>query len=180
MDIVKYILAIGVAFLNLGCPARSLFPLFTEKDLASLPAITGTWVNGKGETFSFQRVGDKGYDVVLRDENGNTGTYKVQLGRLGKFWFLDSFPGGKGHDHHMIAAHIISKMWLDGDSLRIAFLESDWLKQMIDSGKLNIPHVTLQNEIILTASTEALQQLVLRFADDDNVFPKPEKLVRMK
>ena len=180
MNTVKYFVAVGIAFLSLGCPARSLFPLFTEKDLASLPNIVGTWANGEGETFSFQKSRDKGYDVVSRDHDGTTDRYKVQLGKLGKFWFMDSYPGEKGHDHHMIAAHIISKISLDGDSLRISSLESEWLKKVIDGGKLNIAHTKLDNDIILSASTEELQQLVLRFADDDGAFPKGPSLGRMK
>jgi hypothetical protein len=114
MNTAKYVLVVGVAFLSLGCPTRALFVLFTEKELVSVPAIVGTWINGKGETYSFQKLGGYGYNVVWRDHDGNAYLYNVQLGRLDKHWFLDSYLGTKGHDYHMIAAHIISKMWIDG------------------------------------------------------------------
>lgn len=180
MATLKYFLAACLAVVSLGCPTRSLFPLFAEKDLASIPAIIGTWGDAKGEAFTFQSAGDNGYDVVSRDKDGVTALYKVQLRKLGKSWFLDSYPGGKGNDHHLIRAHIISRIWVDGDSLRVASLESDWLRQMIDSGKLTIAHVKLNNDIILTASTEELQSLVLRYADDEQAFPKSPALARMK
>ena len=66
------------------------------------------------------------------------------------------------------------------DSLRFASLESDWLKEMIESGKLQIPHITQEGDVILTASAAELQQLVLRCAEDDGAFPGSPGLVRMK
>jgi len=177
---MKYLLAVGLGLLSLGCPARSLFPLFAEKDLISLPAIVGIWVNGKGETFTFQKTTDKNYEVVFRDQEGNTGLLKAQIGMLGKSWFLDSYPNQNNPDYYMMRTHLISKISLDGDSLQISSLESDWLKQMIESGQLKISHVELNADILLTASTEELQDIVLRYADDKGAFPKPDKLGRMK
>ena len=80
----------------------------------------------------------------------------------------------------MLRTHLISKMSLDGDSLQIASLESDWLKKMIESGKLKIAHVVHDGDILLTASTEELQELALRYAEDNGAFPRHDKLVRMK
>ena len=180
MNTVKYFIAVGLAFLSIGCPARSLFPLFTENDLVTVPEIFGTWGDGKGETYTFLKAADKSYDVVWRNQEGNTGLYKVQLGKLGKSRFLDSSPETKDPDYHMIATHVISKFSLDGDSLRIASLQSDWLKKMIGAGTLQIPHVIEDDEVILTASTRELQQLVLRAAEDTDAFPNPGALVRLK
>lgn len=180
MKPATYFFAVGLALLCIGCPTRSLFPLFTEKDLVFPPEIIGSWTNGKGEIYSFQKMGDKGYEVEWRDEKGNTGTYKIQIGKLGKSLFLDSYPGNKDIDHHLLSTHIISKVSIDGDVFRLASLESDWLKKMIDGDKLTIAHVKLHDDIILTATTEELQQLVLRYADDDGAFPKPAELTRMK
>jgi hypothetical protein len=80
----------------------------------------------------------------------------------------------------MIAIHNIVKMSLEGDTLRMAMLEGDWLKKMIDSSKLKVSHVLLENDPILTVSTEELQQLVLRIAEDRDAFPNPGKFIRMK
>jgi hypothetical protein len=180
MNTAKYFLALGIAFLSLGCPVRSLFPLFTKSDTIAIPAIAGTWVNGDGETFLFQTAGDKGYDVVFREKDGDSTSYKVQTGKIGKAWFLDSYPKEKNHDYHLIAAHCISRVRLAGDSLHISMLEGDWLKKMIDRGKVTIPHITSGEDIILTASTDELQKLVLHFADDNDAFPESGGFVRMK
>jgi hypothetical protein len=47
-ELLKYMLVASPAAISLGCPARSLSPLFTDKELASLPAIAGTWTSEQG------------------------------------------------------------------------------------------------------------------------------------
>lgn len=181
MTKTKAIIVGVLAVLFVGCPARSIFPLFVEKDLVFNPALVGTWVeeNGK-DTYTFQPSKEKSYNVIVREKKGDTAAYAVQLGKVGNFWFLDSYPAKESPDYHMIRTHVISKIQIDQDTLQLSSLESDWLKKMTESGKLKIPHVTLKNDMILTASTEELQKLVLRVADDTGAFPEPGKLSRLK
>lgn len=180
MTRLKYVLALGLAAFAFGCPARSLFPLFAEKDLMILPNGVGTWVSAKGDTVTVQTANDKNYKLTVSNTEGETGQLVGQVGKLGNSWFLDSYPAQKEIDHHLIKTHIISKIRLEGDSLRVASLEGDWLKKLSDTGKLQIPHVVRDNEVILTASTEELQQFVLRAADDPGAFPKVNLYARKK
>lgn len=180
MKSLTSLLIVAMAVLSLGCPARSLFPLFSHGDASSLEGIVGTWSDGKGETFTFQSSRDGGYDVVTRDNDGSSMSYKVWLGKLGKSWFADSYPADKGQDHHYLPSHVISKVVLQGDSLWIFSLESDWLAEMKKSGKLDIGNVERSNDIILTASTEDLQKFVTRFADEARAFPQSPALARQK
>ena len=179
MKAISYGAAIAMSILLTGCPTRSLFPLFSEKDVKFKPELIGTWsLEQDGSTLSFEKSSEKSYTVVFKDKKEEV--YHVQMGRLGKFWFLDSSPAKDESDYHMIPTHIISKIKLDGDTLQISFLESDRLRDLIDAHKLNVAHVHRNNEIILTASTGELQDLVLRLADDEEAFPKPDSFVRVK
>ncbi|HAL55783.1 MAG TPA: hypothetical protein DCP63_04720 [Bacteroidetes bacterium] len=189
MNIVKYIIAVGIAIICLGCPARSLQPLFAEKDLVFNPSLLGIWLDEEGkEVYRFQRSGERGYEAMLYkdasqknpDDRGDTAFYKVQLGQLGKHWFLDSSPMRGSNDHHMIAAHIFSRVTLRGDTLRLASLESDWLRELAETRRLEVPHVRIGGEVVLTGSTEELQRFVIRFGDDGKAFPEGEKLFRSK
>ncbi len=183
--VMFYFLAFGLAVLIAGCPARSLQPLFAEKDVVFNPLILGTWVN-KGDVYTFRQAGEKDYEVVVRpDTSSNKGVdsvvYTVQLGKLGNSWFLDSSPEGDPRDFHLLAAHIISKFELQSaDSFSIASLESDWLKKKIDDGSVTAAHVNRDGDIILTGATDELQQLVSRYADDSGAFPNPGEFVRVK
>jgi hypothetical protein len=170
-----------MSFFMIGCPTRSLFPLFSEKEVVFNPALIGTWSGEDDEgTFSFVQSGEKGYTVTMRDEKGEKEVYSASLGRLGKYWFMDSSPASDERDYHLITAHLITKIQLDGDTLRMSLLESDWLRGMIDEKKLSIAHVRRDGEIILTASTEELQALLRRIAKDQKAFPDPIILARMK
>ncbi len=181
MDRIRIFAVFGIAFFMFGCPARSLFPLFADKDIVFNTALVGTWAGKDDEqTFSFKQSGEKGYTVTMRDENGEEDVYAARLGRLGKSWFIDSSPVKDGRDFHLISTHLTTKIQLEGDTLRMSLLESDWLREMIDAGKINVPHVFRDNEIILTATTKELQALVLRYAEDDKAFPDPIVLVRVK
>ena len=163
-----------------GLSGAISFPLFTEKDLVYNPVLTGTWVNERNNETIICQKSDRGYNIVILKSDGNATTLKGILGQIGKYWFLDTSPWGSGGDHYNISAHVFSRIWLNGDTLRFADLEGDWLKEMIDGKKLTIPHVRRDGDVILTASTEELQQLVLKIADNPEAFPKPGVLVRQK
>ena len=181
MKTVRYTVTMGMTLFLMGCPVRSLFPLFAEKDVVFNLGLVGTWSEtDKKVTYFFQKEEGKNYVAIVCDEKGDTSQYTAQLGQLSKFWFLDSYPGKDASDYQMIPTHVISRMWLNGDTLRFASLESDYVKKLIETGKITIPHVSLKEDIILTASSDELQQLVLRLAEDDQAFPKPTILIRVK
>lgn len=180
MNRIKYLVISGCAIFLMGCPARSLFPLFTEKDLVLNPDLLGTWVDSDKEEYTFLKSGGQGYDVLMREKNGTARLLSVKLGQLDKYWFLDSSPGEKNSDYHLLPTHVITRIWLKGDTLKTASLESDYLKDSITSGKLKVSHALDGSDILLTASTEELQQLVLRLAENEGAFPNPSTLVRRK
>ena len=171
---------LGIALLLMGCPARSLFPLFVQQELVFNPDLLGTWVDSDKEEYTFLKSGGGDYDVLVRDKDGSVQLLSAKLGQLGGSWFLDSSPGGKNNDYHLLPVHVITRIWLRGDTLKTASLEGNYLKDAIAAGKLTIPHALDGNDILLTASTKELQQLVLRLADVDAAFPDPSVLVRRR
>lgn len=178
---ILYFVAATICVLFIGCPARSLSPLFDEKDAVFSPTLVGMWKNIKeDEVLTFLKSGEKSYDVIDREKNGDISTYKVQLGQLRKYWFVDLYSESCKDRYDVLPVHLIWRIWIDNDTLRLASLEGDWLKQMIDTKRLDIPHALQDGDVILTASTEELQQLVLRYADDDKAFPEQDVFVRMK
>jgi hypothetical protein len=55
---------------------------------------------------------------------------------------------------------------LNGDTLSVSFLDSDWLKQEILSGRPAAAGLNQSNFVVLPDSTAALQQMVSKYADD--------------
>ncbi|HEX9614075.1 MAG TPA: hypothetical protein VGA55_01135 [Bacteroidota bacterium] len=164
-----------------GCPIRSLSPLFHEKDLVSDQALLGTWKNVENsDAVTFETSGRNSFLALVHEDDGDSSKYEVQLGRLGEYWFADWFPETKAEDYQLIPTHLISRVWLSGDSLRLSFLEGDWVEQVLNADETAVPHARQTGSIILTASTEELQKFVLRHAADGKAFPDPGVFVRAK
>jgi hypothetical protein len=181
MKITRQLLIVSIALFFMGCPARSFYPFFTEKNLVFNPALTGAWMDqGKKETYFFQKAEGKNYDIIVCEEKGDTSYYRGQFGQIGKGWFLDTYPSKESEDFQLVPTHIISKVWLNGDTLTFASLESEYVKGLIEIKSIKIAYTLQKEDIILTAPTEELQQLILQLAQDDKAFPNSTKLNRVK
>ena len=178
------IVALGLAVLMAGC-VPSLHPLFTEKDLVYDPALVGTWAEKESEdTWTFLKSGDKAYDLIY-SQKGVPAQFEAHQVQLGEFLFLDTYPQEPGIKNdlymiHLIPAHTFSRIWIEGNVLRLAMLDIDWLKEMIAEKKVDIAHERVDGGIVLTASTKELQEFFLKYADDDKAFPDPKELHRQK
>ncbi len=182
MRTMKILLTFGIALLISGCLQPSLHPLFTEKDLVFDPGLIGAWVGeNEKETWILQKAGDHTYDLFYEGER-DSAKYEVHLVRLGKFEFLDIYPQVPEMCDHalLIPAHMFSIIRRDGDTLRNAMLNPDWLEDMIARKKLKIAHERLDDRIVLTASTKELQKFILKYAEDMNAFRDPAVLHRQK
>jgi len=79
--------------------------------------------------------------------------------------------------------HWIFKAEGNGTSLKLAALDDDWLKDTIDQGGIAISHTFVdpdKKEIVISAASEDLQQLVLKHAADENAFPETAIFRKMK
>ncbi len=181
MTKISAVIFLAMCIVFMGCPIRSLSPLFTEKEITFNPDLVGSWKNVKeGDITTFRKSGEKEYMALALDKNGDTAKYSIQLGKVGNFWFMDSYSANKTEDYQMLPTHMIWRVWIEGDTLRLASLEGDWLKQMIESKKVHIQHARSNDDIVLTASSGDLQKLVLRYAGDEKAFPHPDVCVRVK
>ncbi len=184
-----------------GC-VRSLYPLFTEKDYMFDQRIVGSWPDKSGNAWIFSKGEDKSYvlkyyqhefgrGIFKEGVPGDTGVFEAHLGRLGNNLFLDVYPQrdpslgspdrpysllkNDFYNWHFVPMHSIMKVWFVNDSLQLSLLDNNWVRKMIDNKSIKISHERLDDQIILTASTEELQQLVLKYADDNKAFPKEER-----
>jgi hypothetical protein len=194
MNITKNLIAFVIAILFMSC-VRSLHPLFDKKDLVFEPGLVGTWAEKDREnTWTFRRSGDKAYSLVYYEQEhgslhkevkGDSAEFAAQLGRLGKFTFLDLIPEESDeygntrntlYNLHILPAHTFWRVWLEGEVLRLALLDNGWLKEMIEQKKVEIAHEEIDGAIVLTASTQQLQEFVLKHAEDADAFPNPIEL----
>jgi hypothetical protein len=201
MRTIKYLAILALTIGSLSC-VWSLQPLFEEKDLVFEPGLVGTWKTVDDvDTWTFEKAREgNGYVLVhhqaeyrpggsLQDKNpvpGDTVRFQARLGRLGSRLFLDLIPEEKDNpwvhndlfNWHLIRAHTICRVSLAKAELRLDWLDEDWLKEAMRSGKITIAHAPAEDGLVVTAPTEELQQLVLKYADDQDAFPPSEDVLQ--
>jgi len=183
MGKATYYIIFLIAFLFIGCPIKSLFPLFLERDLVFSQSLIGTWIDTSKQesTVTIQPSDHNCYNIISYNmRKGDTTLFEAQLGSISRTWFIDSYIAKKMRNEYVIPVHFFSKIWLIKDTLYYATLNGDQLNKMIAKGELNIPHINYEGDILLTASTAQLQQLIMLLADDERVFDKTEMLIRLK
>jgi len=161
----------------------SLQPFYTQVDLEADSRLNETWTDKEGDvTFAFEQGREKGkekvYELVVKEKDGEqqvSGKFEVRLVQLGAFWFLDIYPkSSEGvsefYRMHFIRAHTITRVEIKQDSIQMAFLNASWLKAKIKENSVDTPYVKANDALLLTGTTEELQELVLRYANDDQAF----------
>jgi hypothetical protein len=184
----------------------SLLPLFDDGYLVSEPGLLGTWkVADDADTWTFEKA--EGMEYLLTQSQaeydseesagsetpskkvpGDTARFRARLGRLGAGLFLDLIPTEQGnpevrndlYNAHMVPGHTLARVWLDKDSLRIVFLDEDWLTDAVKDGRIAVTHVEAKGWLVLTAPTSGLQTFILKYGGDRRAFPLQSAEILLK
>ncbi len=164
----------------------SLQPLYTQLDLEADSRLNGMWTDKEGDvTFSFEEGAEEGkekaYTLVVKDKDEGqeeSGEFDVRLVRLGASYFLDIYPrsskeGNEFYRAHFTRAHTIARVEINQDSIQMAFLSASWLKAKMMEKSVDAPYVKTEDALLLTGTTEEVQELVFSHANDDEAFPDP-------
>jgi tetratricopeptide (TPR) repeat protein len=170
-----------------GCvnPAVSLRPLQAsgEKPVAE-QGIEGKWLmdepsSGEAKSWEISQDVDGCYKVQAQKDAAReskiprTETYSTCLVRMQDKLFFDSSlltkqMGGESVSPNdlgesVVRAHVIGRIWLQKDVMRVARLDSDWVEK-------NTPEsfrIMQGKWAVITANTADLRKLLLEHADDD-------------
>jgi len=173
MRSLKALTLIAAALLVGGCWTLSIEPLYTEADPVSEPGLVGIWGDTSGssdETWTFLATQDGAYRLITEERDAPDGVFEAHLVRLDGRLYLDLYPeepeaGNEMYVGHLIPAHSIWQIRLEGHVLSMRMLDTDWLKDKIAQKEIDIAHVRRDDVIVLSASTAELQQFVVRYAD---------------
>jgi len=197
MRLWSAILPLSLLLLS-GCgPEFSLNPLFEEKDVVFEQALVGTWITSEatsgqvneGITYTFAALRDNAYEVIFPgDDEVSTYRSEVHLVRLGNFLFLDADPPKADPDEEkqnkapkpfpQIGVHLIGRIWIEKDFVRIALLDGAWVRDIAEDRKLSVGFASVGGDTVLTGSTEELKKLALEYAGDTKAFSEEIDLCR--
>lgn len=167
----------------------SLQPFYTKVDLEADPGLIGTWRDKEGDvSFSFESGTEQEYALVVKETDGEremSSEFEAHLMHLGGSWFIDLFPKNKsGEDEfyrgHFCRGHSIARVELGQDSMQMAFLSASWLSARIDEKSIDTPHEKSDETLLLTGTTEEVQELAYFYANDERAFADPLSLERTR
>jgi hypothetical protein len=190
----------ALTLLLVGCtPEISLNPLFDESKKESIlfENLAGEWkvqpTQNSGESdantrWVFKRSEDgKGYDLSTFSINEN-GNYlsNVHILKLNDYLFVDMAPNqenpykNESKPFPTISGHIIGRIWVDENSVRIHVLDEAWVIKRIKAGTLGLDSTETPDGTILTATTEQLRKFAVDHADDKEAFSLNYDLIKVR
>jgi hypothetical protein len=182
-----------------GClPVISLHPLFTKENLVFEEKLLGTWVddtNSPEVTWEFERIAEpeKAYKLIFSDDKGKKGLFVTHLVKLENRLFLDVYPAELPWEQEdpnnlkwpyntffLIPAHTFIKVSSIEPQLKMRLTICDEMEKLLKEDPNAVKHTSLEDRLVLTASTKELQAFVLKHADDNRVFTGEIVLNRKK
>lgn len=127
-----------------------------------------------------RQVNPGSYTLPLAPSAGGT-SFQPRLVKVGDGLYATLVQGpqvsetsqeGGSCEVRLTQAHWVFRVWLDGNSLRLADLSEDWFKEAVDHGRVHIGFDRIDDSLVVTASTEELQAFLLEFAGDGLAFPE--------
>ena len=208
IKIQTYILMGTLAILAGSC-IPSLFPLYTLDDIVHDNRIEGKWDGGENGIWIIERLEyhpgssflnpdwtepeedsdslNIHYRLTVKEfENGDTAEaeFLLHLLQLEDQLYANFYPQEFELHHdflswHMIEANNFSKISISDDMLEFEFFAPDFLMQLIDENRIRISHVSLGEDILLTAPTKDLQKFVIKYGNEKDAILSPDVFRRI-
>jgi len=179
----KKLLFYLLAALLAGC-ITSLHPLYTDKELTFEEKLLGTWVEDD-QRWEFTKAGEeKAYDLTVVDDS-KKGEFTAHLLKIDKMLFLDLFPkdteleeANDFYKFHLLPVHTFMKIEQIEPTLKMQMMDPEKMEEMLKNDPNLIKHEIVEDRLVLTASTEELQQFMKKHANDEGLFGEPSELKR--
>jgi len=158
-----------------GClDMPSVHPLYSDQTLVTEPRLAGAWQTRNGKENMIVRLTDaREYRLVYIDDREETTLYDLRLVKLGETLVGDiALAKDAG-----IPAHHFVALSLEGEGLRVWFLDSEALREKAAKEGLGYAPGK-KNELVLTAATPAITAFLeknladeLKNAPDEEFLP---------
>ena len=162
----------GAALLITGCgDLLSLHTLYTEKDQVLDPTVEGRW-EIEDDQILVERAAS-GYLMTLQSKKdpSESSKFEVHLVDIGGVRFADILPRDA-------IGHMFARVRVTGDQMRIAFLDSKWLRGQVPHDEADMSGG--QKQAVLTAHTPELRKLVAKYASEARAYDEEMSFRRAK
>ena len=185
----KKILFYSLAALLTGC-IPSLHSLYTEKDTVFDERLLGDWLTDDPKwEWKFEKHSDpNSYKLTVTDDEGK-GEFIAHLVKLNDMLFIDLYPGEpqslKSCDlwqFHVLPVHTFMKVeQIEPIAAKMRMMNPKKMQEMLENDPNVIKHEIIEDDrIVLTASTNELQEFMKKHANDEDFFSDLLELERQK
>lgn len=186
----RYAIALAASVLALTACIPSLHPFYLEKDVVFDQRLVGEWVEKdkeeKPETWRFEKGDENAYKLLITEGDGKSGEFDTRLFKLKQELFLDLTPREINFATNqsdlvgmcLIQGHMLVRVPQLEPSLRLAFIDSDWLQKYLEENPQSLAHHKEGDRPVLTAPTAELQEFVLQHMGEGELFQKPGEMVK--
>lgn len=176
MRFPSLVLTVAGAIAMTGCSSLvSLNQFVGDKDAVSDPALAGVWSGDNGDsTFAIRQDGTS-YTITYIEKSSQAARFQARLMKAGGAELLDLVSTNE--DPFQIPVHTIVRVWPGGNSLKMAFLDSDWLKQ---NAAQSLATTTANDRLLIIAPGDAVRGFLMKFGADEKAYSKPDLLERVQ
>ena len=167
--------------------ALSVQPFYTQSDLFDDAELASSWTDKEDDvTFIFEQGEDKEYKLTVKEKDGeheSSAEFEAHLLTLGARQFLDFRPRSNSEGSffyllHLVPAHSLARVELSHDALRLRFFDSAWLSKQIEDKNIDVSCQTTSGAVLLTGTTDEVQNLILLHPEEEKMFAEVIVLTR--
>ncbi|MGD8328086.1 MAG: hypothetical protein PVJ49_01540 [Acidobacteriota bacterium] len=153
-----------------GCLTQSISPLYDARTVVFEQRLQGSWA-GDDASWSFSPDGTGGYRS-LYTENGESIPATAHLARIdGRLYldvYVDEMPEGAAEIYQWLFMPLHTLFRVDdlGDALHTSSLDYAWLEDYLEDHPDEIDYTVVDDRVVFTSGTAALQAFVAAHADD--------------
>ncbi len=165
-----YLLAVMLG----GCVLSSLHPLYTDEELIFEEKLIGKW-SDENNLWEFREGEPNTYQMRIFD--GKEGRFVAHLVKLEDMLFLDIFPDepcleqdSDFYKWHILPTHTFMKVDQIEPKLQLRMMNYEKVSEILQEDPNLLKHEVVEDRIVLTASTEQLQEFIVEYAGEGGVF----------
>lgn len=150
-----------------GC-LPSLHQLYTDETLVFEEGLIGKWRADEDDIWQFRKAGEKEYELRIYDTEKECGRFEAHLVKIKDMMFLDLYPDSEHikdlddfYKLHLLPVHTFMKVDRIDPNLQLRLIDYDTVASMLEDNPDALKHEVVDERIVLTASTEQLQEFVI-------------------
>ena len=178
MRFLKLLPVVACGLSLAGCTrVLSLHQVAPDKPVPVEPALAGVWTDDEAKAFYKIEVDEAAYTITYSSPDVKVPVkLRGQLLAAGDPVLLDLVSADE--NAFSLNCHAVARVWLEGDRLRVAFLDSEWLE---NEARQALPSTKVKDgQTLILAPGAAVRAFMLAGGKDERATGDVEELHRVR